>query len=222
MPTNDTDEFVETGNMHFKDEILDHLADHGNVAQFVSYSSGLEPRQRFSRVLDYPRGHVFAGIKEAVSCLLEKAPENSVNVRSFDPASPKSHEFIYGITDVESVVDSIKRLAAEGLNTIVNETIDVNDGGVSGVCQGGVIEFAPEDTPRCVEKPGTLALPEDQAIKLIRTVYGLSPDLKFSLGRRIEFSIHPLKRGVRREHTILWELEDDAGEHFRNFVNNSD
>jgi hypothetical protein len=24
---------------------------------------------------------------------------------------------------------------------------------------------------------------------------------------RVEFSIHPLKRGVRRDHTIIWEME---------------
>jgi len=30
----------------------------------------------------------------------------------------------------------------------------------------------------------------------------------YSSNVRVEFSIHPLRRGFRREHTIIWELED--------------
>ena len=49
------------------------------------------------------------------------------------------------------------RLTREGLNTIINETVDIHDGGVSGVLVGACIEFAPDDTPRAVEEPGTAA-----------------------------------------------------------------
>ena len=62
-------------------------------------------------------------------------------------------------------------MSAEGLFVIANETVDVSDGGVSGVIQGGVAEFAPDDTPRCVEKAGTASLPMDWALALIETVY---------------------------------------------------
>ena len=51
------------------------------------------------------------------------------------------------------------RLAGEGYLTIVNETIDIHDGGISGVALAGIVEFAPDDTPRAVEQPGVAALP---------------------------------------------------------------
>ncbi len=70
---------------------------------------------------------------------------------------------------------AVKRISAAGFHVIVNETIDVSDGGVSGVLEGGIMEFAPDDTPRCVEKPGVASLPRRQAIELLTLVYGL-PD----------------------------------------------
>jgi len=39
----------------------------------------------------------------------------------------------------------VRNMSAEGLFVIANETVDVSDGGVSGVIQGGVAEFAPDD-----------------------------------------------------------------------------
>ena len=48
----------------------------------------------------------------------------------------------------------MRTLAADGYFTIVNETVDTADGGVSGVVLGDIMEFAPLDTPRGVEKPG--------------------------------------------------------------------
>jgi hypothetical protein len=54
---------------------------------------------------------------------------------------------------------AVERLSLQGLHVIANETIDVHDGGVSGVVLGGTIEFAPDDTPRCVEEPGVTSLP---------------------------------------------------------------
>lgn len=41
---------------------------------------------------------------------------------------------------------------------------------------------------------------------MLETVYGFAPALPDG-GARIEFSIHPRPRGVRNEHTLLWEFE---------------
>jgi len=132
-----------------------------------------------------------------------------VNVRSFDPATAKSREFVYGLKTVDAIAANVRRLAATGLYTILNETIDVNDGGVSGVLLGDVIEFAPGDTPRAVEKPGTAALPRASGMRLLETVYRFAPELdRYDRTTRVEFSLHPLRRGFRHEHTIIWELED--------------
>jgi hypothetical protein len=93
------------------------------------------------------------------------------------------------------------------LFVIANETVDVSDGGVSGVIQGGVIEFAPDDTPRCVEKEGTASLPVAWGLKLIRSVYGFEPDIVDAGKGRLEFSVHPKPRGWKKTHTLMWEYE---------------
>ena len=105
---------------------------------------------------------------------------------------------------------ALERLTADGLHTIVNETVDVSDGGVSGVAQGGVIEFAPDDTPRCVEKGDVASLPFEKGMQLLEIVYGFRPDLDAD-GVRLEFSIHPKPRGWRGTNTLLWEAEPDRG-----------
>ena len=192
---------------HFKDAILDRLASRANVAQFVSFGPGEEPTLRFAHIKGQGQT-VAVTVEGAVGSLLAVAGQ--VNVRSFDPDQPRSHEFIYGLTDARGVAREVRRLGAEGLHTIVNETIDMNDGGVSGVAYGGVVEFAPDDTPRAVEKPGTAAFPQAMALRLLERVYGFTPALKWGPETRVEFSIHPLKRGLRHEHTIVWELEDGS------------
>lgn len=192
---------------NFKDSVLDSLSNHGNVAQFVSFSPSLDIR--YSRIVGHSPNASFASPRDAIASLLRVSPEKSVNVRSYYPEHPKSQEFIYGLRNVESAEAAVRRLASQGLYTIVNETVDVNDGGVSGVALGDVIEFAPGDTPRCVEKPGTLSLPRTVALSMLQRVYGFAPTLP--RGRwRIEFSIHPVPRGHRQGHTILWEAERET------------
>jgi len=190
---------------HFKDEILNALAPRANVAQFVSFDPGLQ--QRFAWVRGHEPNAVFASVEAAVAALLEASPEGSVNIRSFEPHNPKSREFIYGQTEPARIVAELRRLAGKGLHTILNETVDVADGGVSGVFFGDVVEFAPKDTPRAVEKPGTAALPRAMAMKLFQTVYGFRPDVPDNPDLRVEFSLHPLRRGFHHQQTIIWEIE---------------
>ncbi len=192
-----------------KDESLDTLAQLGNVAQFISFKPGpagsLE--QQYSRVWGHAPNHRFASPSDALAELIRTSPERSINLRSYAPDSPRSKEFVYGITDAGKALEELRRLAAEGLFVIANETVDVKDGGVSGVLQGGIMEFAPDDTPRCVEKPGVASLPTEWAIRMLTTVYGFSPDIGATSDGRLEFSIHPLQRGWKHGHTICWEWE---------------
>lgn len=129
-----------------------------------------------------------------------------INVRTFRPESPQGNPFHYGIRDAERAAALVRRLATDGLHVVVNETIDVKDGGVSGVLFGDIIEFAPHDTPRCVDKPGTAIFPRAEGIALLELTYGFRPQLTDHGGDRVEFSIHPLKAGLRSEHTVVWEV----------------
>lgn len=198
---------------HRKDRSLDELARSGNVAQFVSFAPAGEGEieQTYSRVVGFEANHRFTDVAEAVWSLLCASADRSVNVRSYAPDSPRSREFVYGLTTAPDAIAAIRRLSADGLHVIVNETVDIEDGGVSGVVQNGIIEFAPDDTPRCVEKPGVASLPLDWGLRMLEIVYGFAPDLGGARGR-VEFSIHPRPRGWRSTHTLLWEQEDVAAE----------
>ncbi|WP_353642494.1 hypothetical protein [Mesorhizobium sp. WSM2239] len=192
-----------------KDRSLDTLARSGNVAQFVSFmpAAAGKLKQQYSRVTGFEPNYEFADLEEALGALLSRSSDLSVNIRSYAPDSPRSHEFVYGLRSLDEAVAAAHRLAAQGLFIIANETIDINDGGVSGVVQGDIVEFAPDDTPRCVEKPGVASLPKAWAIAMLKIVYGFSPDIDTGSESRLEFSIHPRPRGWKQSHTLAWELE---------------
>lgn len=196
-----------------KDRSLDRLAETGNVAQFVSFSpDGGRTRQEFSRVAGHAPNDPFLSERLALETLLMRSPEASINLRSFSPDDPRSREFVYGITNVDDAVSALGRLSSDGLFVIANETVDVKDGGVSGVAQGGIIEFSPDDTPRCVEKDGVASLPLHLGMSMLETVYGFRPELGETHGARLEFSVHPRPRGWRQTHTLLWEHEQIGSE----------
>src|SRR5262249_19045693 len=48
--------------------------------------------------------------------------------------------------------------------------------------------------------------PVDVAEKMLSLAYGFRPEWDREPTRRVEFSIHPRKRGVRHEHTVIWEI----------------
>ncbi|MDD2466187.1 MAG: hypothetical protein PHI97_19485 [Desulfobulbus sp.] len=192
----------------YKDEILNKLADDANVAQFVSFAPN--GSQRFSRVFGFDANCKFDSLSVAVSALLQSSPEKSINVRSFKPDQPQGNEFHYGLTEPQVAIDHIIRLTVAGFHVIINETVDVDDGGVSGVLQGGCLEFAPGVIPRFVDKDSDTpvsTLPKDLAVELLKTVYGFYPKLEYPSGYRVEFSIHPKVRGWQHQHTIIWEVE---------------
>jgi hypothetical protein len=122
------------------------------VAQFVALRpEGGSPQQTYCRIAGHEPNELFLDPRAAVDALLACSSKGKVNVRSFMPDDPRSREFVYGLPTTDEAVATLRRLTAEGLHTIVNETIDISDGGVSGVVQGDTIEFAPDDTPRYVD-----------------------------------------------------------------------
>lgn len=190
-----------------KDERLNSIATTHNVARFVSFDSGTSPRIRFCR-LD-PAAKNGEGIRtspeEAVSWLVRLA--GSVNVRAFRSVPAKGSPFHYGLTAADDVLGTVRRLAADGYYTIVNETIDVHDGGVSGVVLGGAVEVAPDDTPRAVESAGAFSASQQMAFTVLKNMYGFVPDVPTAADLRVEFSVHPGPVGLRRGHTLVWEIE---------------
>jgi hypothetical protein len=194
-----------------KDRSLDQLAEHGNVAQFVSFSPEHgRPVQNYSRIAGFRANHHFASTREALETLLSRSPDGTINLRSFTPDSPRSRDFHYGLSALDDIAALTDQLSSQGLFVIANETVDVADGGVSGVIQGGVIEFAPDDTPRCVEKDGTASLPKAWGLAILKLVYGFNPDIIDAGQGRLEFSVHPKPRGWKQTHTLMWEFEPSS------------
>jgi hypothetical protein len=190
---------------HMKDEILDELAREFNVAQFVSFGPDL--KQRFSRIAGMSPNSLFHNLEEGISTIINRSADGAVNVRSFDADNPRSREFIQGLTNSAVAIAHVARLASQGLTTIVNETIDIADGGVSGVATPETIEFSPDATPRAVEEEGVARLPRQLGNRLLEIVYGFAPEVPTEEDLRIEFSIHPRPRGWLQKHTVLWERE---------------
>ncbi len=193
-----------------KDASLDWLAANGmNVAQFVSFAPASRgAKQTYARIAGRSANTSLGSLHRAICALLERSSDGSVNVRSYEPFNPQSREFKYGIADPAEAASHVLRLSAQGLHTIVNETVDIHDGGVSGVLMGDVVEFAPDDTPRCVEKPGIASLPRGWGRELLSTVYRFPVDLAVPLASRLEFSLHPKPRGWMQTNILTWEFSE--------------
>lgn len=188
-----------------KDEALNAIAEDYNVAQFASYAPGPTLTPRFARIRGV-HSALDAEPDVLAALLIERSTSRSVNVRTFRPTEPKGNPFVYGVTDPRDLVQRIESFAASGFFVIVNETIDIDDGGVSGVRGSGITEFAPRATPRAVEEPGICSVDNALANGILGTVYGFAPPFPADPELRIEFSIHPSGVGYRHERWIVWEV----------------
>ncbi len=188
-----------------KDSVLNRLAPKFNIAQFVSFSPDLA--QRYAWISGRDPNEKFPTLEAACEALLNAAESHALNIRSFKPGAMKGHKLIQNLESVAEAASALRERAGGGFFTIANEVVPLEDGGVSGVVIGPVIEFAPVDTPKCVDKPGVASLPTQDGIKVLKIVYGFPPELDFRDDLRIEFSLHPTRRGYKRTHTIIWEVE---------------
>ncbi|HSR68974.1 MAG TPA: hypothetical protein VLU25_13635 [Acidobacteriota bacterium] len=196
-----------------KDTLLDELARRGNVAQFVSFAPDLS--QRHVWVCGREPNRRFRSTERAVKRLLRSSHEEAVNIRSFTPEGRTGRECLSGQKRPDEIVQHLRRLGAEGLHAIVNESIDTRDGGVCGVVCGSVLEFAPDQAPPSLSRPQAASLPRVLGSRLLQAVYGFFPALPERRDLRVEFSLHPLRRGFRRDHTVVWEIEvggEEAGQ----------
>jgi hypothetical protein len=198
-----------------KDEALDQLADEFNVAQFVSYGPDADLSLRFCRVIGLAVPAARATPELGVEALLSRSSTGTVNIRTFRPTVRKGNPFRYGLDNARDVLKFAQQYAAEGFYVIVNETITVDDGGVSGVRTGGITEFAPGGTPRIVEEADVLSVDDHMGDAVLDRVYRVRLPLPRDPSLRVEFSIHPRAVGYRRQPWIVWEVERFAGESFK-------
>lgn len=155
--------------------------------------------------------------------LLTHSKEGSVNIRTWRKDREKGSEFIYGLTSVDEIVSKLNKLRSEGYEILLNETIDKDDGGISGVMLGNIVEFAPFSTPRNVENGNVCRLPIDIAIRILAYTYNLSVTTFNKLmnlskiskeGHRIEFSVHP-----KHPQYTVWEIDTLEGRQSPKFIN---
>ena len=177
-----------------------------NIARYISVAPSKEIRYiNIDMEYEYKDN-----LKKCIIDLIKYSNSKAINIRSFSIKAMKGNDLVYGknADDIDEIIDIIYENCNANKYSIINEMIDVNDGGVSGVVFGNIIEFAPNDTPKCVEKPNVCFLEKNMGIHMLKTVYGFSPKFNFEDKYRVEFSLHPRREGILREHTIIWEYEE--------------
>jgi len=194
--------------MQPKDELLDRISENGgNVAQFASFAPN--GTQRYARIREISPAKRFSGVTEAAELILKtKAPY--VNIRTFLPDKPDGNPFFMGRKGLETpdkIAVQVAELMSQGFYIIINEEIDINDGGFSGVLLGNVAEFAVGDIPRCVEKPGCAVMPRLKMLNFARAVYCQRINIPYDRSYRVEFSVHPGPVGYAKQHQIIWQIE---------------
>lgn len=151
-----------------KDENLDRMAESGlNVAQFFSVSP--EQKIRFRRMCGYTVDSTTElQLADLAERLLNSTASSSVCIRTFKKDRMQSNPFIFGLDSVESIVSNVSSLTSQGYYVIVNENLELDDGGVSGVIQDSIVEFGPGITPRDVENSTTPlpVYPRELGVKL--------------------------------------------------------
>lgn len=199
-------------NIENKDEKLHNIIINnlGNIAQYISFS----PKNIETPKYIHIKGNNLniQSTKEAIIKLINSAKSQKINIRSFSSERMKGNPLHYnkGIDDLEEILKIIKKNASNNMHSIINENIDISDGGVSGVLLNDLIEFSPNATPKCVDAPGVCRLPKELGFKILKIIYGFIPNILFSENYRVEFSIHPKRQGLNNEHTVIWEYEKNT------------
>lgn len=204
-----------------KDEKLNSIIELnlGNIAQFISYGTEDKYKPRFVHINGY-KDEGYLCDREIIVKLINSSPSKAINIRSYSLDTMKGNKLIYGksISDINEILMIIENNIQQNKYSIINENIDINDGGVSGVVLGSIIEFSPKDTPKCVDKEGVCILPKGIGMSILEKVYGFRPEINFGPDYRVEFSIHPNRQGVRKEHTIIWEYEKFENTNYESMI----
>lgn len=196
-------------NIILKDEKLSTILEkeYGNIARYVSFGS--EKEVRYIYIDKNIKNTSDKNVKNVIIDLINASKSKAINIRTYSPERMKGNKLIFdkNINDIDEIMSVLDENKQNGMFSIINENVDIADGGVSGVVLGDVIEFSPKDTPKCVDKEGICSLPRGMGYKLLEKIYGFKPKINFNENYRVEFSIHPSKQGFLNDHTIIWEYE---------------
>ena len=189
-----------------KEQGLVSLSRTYNVARFATFSLELEPRH-----IVLGQGAWLGGLSapETLERLLQLSSAGCVNIRTFreGESEGRSLPFLMELASVGDILTAIRSFALQGLRSICNESIDIHDGGVSGVAMGDLVEFAPNATPRAVEGLNVARLSRDMAESILSKVYSSPVGLPGRRDERVEFSVHPGPRGIRQSNVVVWGIE---------------
>lgn len=193
-------------------ENLMKLAESVNVALFCGFrpvngqpsfvgSNFLQNSDAFHESID---------MESAVKLLFERSHMQAVSVRSHPVDDATNRSFDYWIEDPATAISLVYEYARQNCVVVVNEGIPVETLTCAGVVQDEIIEFAPMDTPRCVELAGVCSLPRKWGENILRYVFGIGLDLESFRQHRVEFSMHKFEAGSRNNRVLIWEVEPAA------------
>ena len=206
-----------------KAQVLARRATHSgaNIAQFVAFTQGT--RGHITCITAMVRGDINRkprSVEQGIEWLFDIGGAKYVNLRTYTLAEPEGNPFLLGVhhgfdgtTEGRArAAAQVRELLSQGYRVIINENIDTTDG-ISGVMFDGVVEFAPSDTPRCVEEPGVAALAVGIFQAMVFELWGIHFALpQYSTHDRVEFSVHPRRVGLFNEHIVIWEDRRVLGE----------
>ena len=190
-----------------KDQMLSRLAQHANVAQFVSFGPGPDLPQRHARLRGHRPDHRFAGAADAVGALLALAWSGSVNSAASARGAQRR--------PVQLRPDPRRRRpglpCAPAPPTASTRSPTRRSTSTTGASRGSPSaawsSSPPGTRPGRWSGPARPPSPTTTPSRCWAPLHGVTPDLEATPGERVEFSVHPLVAGVRQTHTIVWEAE---------------
>ena len=181
----------------------------GNVAQFVSFDD--KGKVEYYSLKEDVWEPDYRNKALLLNNLLKYATYGKVNIRTYKLDDNMSHPFIQNLSTIDEIYSYLEKFKEQKLYTIVSETVVTNDGGVSGIMDSDIVEFAPGITPRDIENLSSIEiakLPREMGCAILECIYGttLAP-FKYEKNKRIEFSTHPKPIGSSNNNKLFWQID---------------
>ena len=113
-----------------KDKVLDKIyLTNNNIAQYISFKPNRE-KPNYIHIKNYTPEN--STNKDIILNLINSSKSKSVNIRSFSPERMKGNKLIFNKkkSDIYDILNIVEQNKQKGFYSIINENIDINDGGV--------------------------------------------------------------------------------------------